>query len=308
MPAQHVWRCHACLPVQRQQHPAVEPLAWPGDAAIRESHADPQYTSQLQSKPEPTPLMHKPFLIMQLRPENITADSEFAAILKYGGLQPHDTVRCRLERSGLPELDLNHYSAIIVGGSPFDVSTPAELKSTIQRQIESGFRHLFDQITAMDFPFLGACSGNGLLGAYCGAKISRQYAEPVGGVDITLTNAAEHDPLLQGFPKTFRVLVGHKEACDEVPPGATLLAQSASCPVQMFRLRHNIYATQFHPEGDSQEFILRIKTYREHGYFPPPQASQLIASIANEHTPHSHNVLRRFVDRYRTTIPVTARH
>lgn len=240
----------------------------------------------------------KPVLIIQLRPEDITADSELRAILRYGQLQTSAVVRLRAEQQGLPELDLAHYSAIIVGGSPFDISTPEAQKSAIQRSVESGFMRLLDEVTRLDFPFLGCCSGNGLLAKYCGSSISRRYAEAVGGVDITLTAAAQQDQLLQHMPASFRVMVGHKEACDETPAQATLLATSPGCPVQMFRLQQNIYATQFHPEGDAQEFITRINTYRHNGYFDPAQAETLITRVSREHTPWSHEILRRFVHRY----------
>ena len=241
---------------------------------------------------------NKPVLIIQLRPEDVTADSELAAILRYGQLQADDIVRLRAERSGLPELDLDRYSAIVVGGSPFDISTPEADKSATQRQIETGFMRLLEKITRRDFPFLGCCSGNGLLAKFCGSSISRRFAEPVGGVDITLTATARQDPLLQEMPATFRVMVGHKEACDETPAEATLLATSNNCPVQMFRMQQNIYATQFHPEGDAQEFITRIRTYRHNGYFDPDQADALIARVQQERTPWSHELLRRFVQRY----------
>ena len=166
--------------------------------------------------------MPKPFLVMQLRPEDAAADSEFEAIVRYGGFREDEVVRARVERSGLPEIELGDYAAIIVGGSPFDVSTPEDAKSAIQKSIENDFMALFERLVESDFPFLGACSGNGLLGRFCGASISTKYAEPVGGADITLTEAGKKDPLLEGFPDTFRVLLGHKEACDDVPPGAVV--------------------------------------------------------------------------------------
>ena len=241
----------------------------------------------------------KPFLIIQLRPEDETADSEFAAILRYGGLAEDEVVRARVEQTGLPSISLEDYAAIIVGGSPLDVSTPENEKSVIQKQIEAGFMDLFEDLDAADFPFLGACSGNGLLGTFCGADISSRFAEPVGGANVTLTAEGKADPLLVNFPETFRVLLGHKEACDDIPPGATLLATSAACPVQMFRLKNNIYATQFHPEGDPEGFITRINSYKHHGYFPPDTAEELIAAVRNEETPVPKKFLKRFVARYR---------
>ncbi|MEQ8954066.1 MAG: glutamine amidotransferase, partial [Gammaproteobacteria bacterium] len=135
-------------------------------------------------------------------------------------------------------------------------------------------------------------------GSYCGASISTRYGEDVGGADIQLTDAGRSDPLLEGFPDSFRVLLGHKEACDEVPPGTTLLAGNDSCPVQMFRLKQNIYATQFHPEGDFEGFTVRVQAYKNHGYFPPEQADQLIERLRGEESPWGQRILQRFVSRY----------
>ena len=240
----------------------------------------------------------KPVLILQLRPEDDTSDSEFEAFLRYGQLDETDTRRIRIETTGIPELSLEDYAAVIVGGSPFDISTPLGQKSAIQLRIESGFRRLFDKIVARDFPFLGACSGCGLLGSYLDTPISNRYAEPVGGARVTLTDDGRRDPLLAGFPERIDVLCGHKEACDELPAGAALLLTSEACPVQMFRVGENVYATQFHPEGDSEGIALRIQAYKHHGYFPPEQAEALIAAVNRQDTPYAREILRRFVERY----------
>jgi GMP synthase (glutamine-hydrolysing) len=241
----------------------------------------------------------RPVLILQLRPEDETSDSEYRAILKYGGLEASDTVRMRIETSGIPEsLNLADYSAVIVGGSPFDISTPAAEKSAIQCKVEQDFVRLFDEIVAQDFPFLGACSGNGLLGSYLGAPISRKYGEAVGCVSLQLTEAGFGDPLLVGLPGSIDVLLGHKEACDEVPEGSVLLMTGEACPVQMFRVGRNVYATQFHPEGDAEGFTTRIHVYKHHGYFQPHEADSLIAVVEGAQTPHAQAILRRFVERY----------
>jgi GMP synthase (glutamine-hydrolysing) len=241
----------------------------------------------------------KKCLIIQLRPEDETADNEFAAILKHGELVVSEVERLRAEQAGIPKLNLDIYFAIIVGGSPFDISTPAADKSDLQNQLESDFNRLLAEVIERDLPFLGACSGNGLLGNHLGAPITKTYGEPVGGVDITITPEGAADPLLAGFPSPFRALVGHKEACDTTPPGAVLLASSATCPVQMFRVGQNVYATQFHPEGDAEGFTTRINVYKHHGYFPPETADALIAAVSTEETPCAHEILKRFVARAR---------
>jgi len=241
----------------------------------------------------------KPVLILQLRPEDATSNSEYDCILKYGGLQPGDTCRKRIEQQGIPhDLNPEEYSAIIVGGSPFDISTPEDSKSRKQRKIEADFNRLLEQVVALDIPFLGACSGNGLLGNYLGTSISTRYAEAVGCVRLEITAAGKRDKLLQDFPDQIDVLLGHKEAVDTLPKGATLLMTGSGCPIQMFRIGENVYATQFHPEGDAEEFILRINTYRNHGYFEPQQADELKKSVSEKPTPHAQEILRRFVENY----------
>ena len=241
----------------------------------------------------------KPFLILQLRPEDDTSDSEYAAILKYGELGATDTHRLRIEKSGIPQLDLNDYAAVIVGGSPFDISTPQADKQPIQLKIEADFRRLLDDVVSRDIPFLGACSGCGLLGSYLGTPISKRYGEPVGGAVVAITEDGLDDPLLSGFPEQIAVLCGHKEACDHIPEGATLLLSNEACPVQMFRVGANVYATQFHPEGDGDGFTVRIHAYKNHGYFPAAEADALIEAVNREDTPHAREILRRFVARYR---------
>ena len=240
----------------------------------------------------------KPFLILQLRPEDDTSDGEFEAILKYGELNESNTHRLRIETTGIPEVALDDYTAIIVGGSPFDISTPQQEKSEIQVKIEGDFKRLLDDVVVNDFPFLGACSGCGLLGSYLQTPISTRFSEPVGCAVVGITDAGKEDTLLVEFPDQIDVLCGHKEACDTVPRGATLLATNEACPVQMFRVGENVYATQFHPEGDGEGFTVRIHAYKYHGYFPPEEAEALIVEVNREDTPYAREILRRFVARY----------
>ncbi|MGD8926052.1 MAG: glutamine amidotransferase [Thioalkalispiraceae bacterium] len=241
----------------------------------------------------------KPILMLQLRPEDATSDSEFACFLKYGGLRAENTCRLRIEQQGIPHnLELDDYAAIIVGGSPFDISTPEEKKSTIQKKIEADFNRLLQQVVSRDFPFLGACSGNGLLGHYLGTRISTKYAEAVDCVTLDITEAGQHDKLLKDFPAQIDVLLGHKEAVDTTPEEAVLLMTGHNCPVQMFRVGENVYATQFHPEGDAEEFALRIDIYQHHGYFEPHEADELKKRVSKKPTPYAQAILRRFVKRY----------
>lgn len=239
-----------------------------------------------------------PFLLLASRAEDAAAEDEYAAYLRYGGLEPRELRRVRLEAAPLPDLDLSSYSGVIVGGSPFTSSDPPERKSAVQHRVERELSGLLDELVARDFPFLGACYGVGTLGRHQGAVIDRTYGEPLGGVEIELTDAGLEDPVLQGMPRTFSAFTGHKEACTALPSHAVLLARSSTCPVHMFRIRSNLYATQFHPELDLDGLITRIDIYRHAGYFPPESAEQLMEDARQFTVTEPMKVLRNFVARY----------
>ena len=141
--------------------------------------------------------------------------------------------------------------------------------------MEAELRGLAERVVADDFPFLGACYGIGTLGGLFGGVVDRAYAEPVSAVEIRLTDEGRADPLFGVLPGCFDAFLGHKEAVSRLPEGAVLLASSASCPVQGFRLGRNVYATQFHPELDVAGLHTRIEVYRHHGYFHPSEAEEL---------------------------------
>ncbi|WP_024804964.1 glutamine amidotransferase [Nocardia sp. BMG51109] len=242
--------------------------------------------------------MPKPCLLLQLRPEHSAADDEYRAIERTAAISADRLVRVRMER-GLPDLDPEDFSAVIVGGGPSNVGDPDDRKYDYQRTFEPRLRRLVAEIVRRDLPYLGACYGLSILADVLGGTVGRErYAETAGAQTIELTDSARTDPLLYDLPRTFRAFVGHKEACQDIPPGATLLAGSAGCPVQMVRVGRNVYATQFHPELDGEGLALRIETYRHAGYFDPAEADHLIALGHRESVPVPGEILRRFVARY----------
>ncbi|MEV6139216.1 glutamine amidotransferase [Nocardia sp. NPDC051990] len=242
--------------------------------------------------------MTKPCLVLQLRPERPAADDEYRAILRMADLEVGDTVRVQMDRE-FPDIDLDDYSAVIVGGGPSNISSPDAEKYGYQRIFEPKLKKLMTEIVGRDFPYLGACYGLGILADVLGGEVSSQrYGEAVGAQTIELSEHGPADPLLLGIPPTFRAFVGHKEACQDVPPAAVLLAGSADCPVQMIRVGRNVYATQFHPELDSDGLALRIEVYRHAGYFEPHEAEELIELGHRETVTVPSVILSRFVARY----------
>jgi GMP synthase (glutamine-hydrolysing) len=240
----------------------------------------------------------RPFLLLATRAEDVAADGEYQAICRSAGLAPEQVQRVRLEAGPMPAIDLEDYSGIIVGGGPFNSSDPDGEKSVTQRRVESEMNALLDEVVDRDFPFLGACYGVGTLGAYAGGAVDRAFGEDVGLVTVQLTQEGVADPLLAGMPAAFSAFVGHKEAMRVLPPGAVRLGFSPRSPVQMFRLRRNLYATQFHPELDLAGLVQRVHVYRDFGYFAPDDAEDVIARASSRPVTEPMRILRNFVERY----------
>ncbi|KAA9087201.1 glutamine amidotransferase [Microbacterium radiodurans] len=240
----------------------------------------------------------KPFVLLATRAEDVPADEEYELFLRFTGLDERNLRRIRLEAGPLPSLDLDALSGIFVGGGPFNASDPIETKSPVQRRVESEFADLLGLVVPADFPFLGACYGIGTVGAHLGATIDRRFGEPISVVDVELSPAGAADPLLKGMPERFTAFVGHKEAIASLPPRATLLASSAGCPVQMFRVGSNVYATQFHPELDLDGIRTRIHAYAGYGYFAADELDPTLAAVRREPVTHTGTILRNFVERY----------
>ena len=115
---------------------------------------------------------------------------------------------------------------------------------------------------------------------------------------MTRTAAGAADPLLAELPDTFAAFVGHKEAITVLPSSATLLVRGETCPVQMFRVGQNVYATQFHPELDVEGISTRIRAYAGHGYFAPGELDLTLDAVRRLPVTHTGTILAAFTRRY----------
>ena len=241
----------------------------------------------------------RPFLLIATRFDDHLADAEYEAFRSFAGLGGIELTRVRLEKHPLPEIDLDAYSGVFFGGSPFNASDPRATKTQVQLRVEAELSALLDRIVDADFPFFGACYGVGTLGVHQGGVIDRTYGEPVGTVQVRLTDAGMRDPLFAGMPPTFGAWVGHKEAVTRLPADATLLAEGDSCPVQAFKVKTNLYATQFHPELTADDIVERVRTYRYEGYFEPDELDSTERTIrAAPPVEWPSRLLRAFAQRY----------
>ena len=234
----------------------------------------------------------KPFLLLSTRAEDAAAHAEQLSFARAAGLAPAMLHQLRLERERPKALDLERYGGVIVGDGPYNASD--ESKSAVQLEVEAWFDDHLAEVLETDFPFFGACYGVGLLGTVGRGRVSRKHGEEAAVVEVSVTPEGASDPVLAGLPERFHAMVGHKEAIEELPAGATLLATGASCPVQMFRLGRNAYASQFHPELDADTFEQRLRIYADQGYYQPGGNDRAVADARRFDVARSAQVLRNF--------------
>lgn len=239
-----------------------------------------------------------PFLLLSIRAEDEAADDEYRAMMRFTGLDERELRRTRLTHQPLGAVDLSHWSGIVLGGGPYNVSDEPGAKSPTQQRVETELADLLAGVIARDFPFLGCCYGVGTLGTAVGAVVDRSHSEPVGPVTVELSAAGRSDPLFADLPDSFDAFGGHKEAAAALPSHVACLARSADCPVQAFRVGTNVYATQFHPELDVDGICTRIDVYKNHGYFAPEAAESLKAAARLRTVQHPMRILHTFAQRY----------
>jgi GMP synthase (glutamine-hydrolysing) len=131
------------------------------------------------------------------------------------------------------------YSALAVMGGGMSANDP--LLSNRQAEI------LILQAMRLDRPVIGHCLGGQLMSRALGGTIGPSPQPEIGWHPIEYTN----DPAVKtwfGTDPTATVIQWHYESFS-IPPGATRLAGSASCPNQAWAMGPHL-AMQFHIEMD----------------------------------------------------------
>ena len=240
-----------------------------------------------------TPL---PFLLLSTRPELEAAEAEYASFRALMGLDSEQLIQIRVNEEPLPEITLDDYSGIILGGGPLNATEPE--KGEHQLRIEADLAGLVRRIIAADFPFFGTCYGIGIVALTVGSPLSRTYGETPSCITVQVSPEGKADPLFAGMPDSFSTLVGHVEAADAVPENGVLLVSGENCPVQMYRLGENVYITQFHPELEPETFAQRLRIYKNNGYYDLSEYDRIAGEAFRADLTVDNALLRNFRTRY----------
>lgn len=164
-----------------------------------------------------------------------------------GNLAEHLTVPYQLhhlyKNGQLPSLE--DISGLIVLGGAMGANDDAK------HLFLTGLKQLIRDVVVAGKPYLGICLGGQLLAAALGAVVVSNRWEELGTLSVQLTTEGRTDRLFQGLPDRFTTFQWHHDSFD-LPHGAVLLASSATCPHQAFRVGDNAWGLQFHPEVTDQ--------------------------------------------------------
>ena len=107
---------------------------------------------------------------------------------------------------------------------------------------------------------IGVCFGHQIIAEALGGSVRKSPNGWHAGVDsISLNNdALEYGD--QG--KKYNLVFSHQDEVKRLPRNATLIAESASCPIGMFLIENHIFCTQGHIELD-KKFARMIYDFRK---------------------------------------------
>lgn len=139
----------------------------------------------------------------------------------------------------LPEVE--QIPALIVMGGAMGAT------DDVRHPFLSELKNLIRSIVAARTPYLGICLGGQLLAAALGAPVVSHRWEELGTLNVSLTAEGKKDRLFAGIPEEFSTFQWHHDSFD-LPDDGVLLAASAACPHQAFRVGDSAWGLQFHPE------------------------------------------------------------
>ncbi len=152
--------------------------------------------------------------------------------------------------------DLGARDVLVVMGGPMGVADIGKPETPWLAPVVDLLRSRL----AKDWPNVGVCLGMQLIAHAAGAKVvpmTDREGRRLREVGWGLLDFVGTDAITRGLPASMEVLHWHGDGCS-LPAGASILASTKVCPVQMFRLGRS-FGMQFHPEIDGPTACLWAK-------------------------------------------------
>jgi len=137
------------------------------------------------------------------------------------------------------EIDLSqtNIKGVILSGSPFSVND--------DRKLDKDLKSILDHQ-----PVLGICYGAQLTAQQFGGRVEKSEKREYGKA---IVNIKQGDKILMGVDSGSQVWMSHGDSIKSLPDGFTLLADTDSIPVAIFKsdegkFKNSITCLQFHPE------------------------------------------------------------
>jgi GMP synthase (glutamine-hydrolysing) len=230
------------------------------------------------------------YLLLQVRnPDDPMRGHEVRSFCRALAAQPEQISVFDLLSGRLPPERLADCDVVLLGGSGHYSVT--EEGPWLERALES-----MRAVHASGTPTFASCWGFQAMARAMGGRVVKDLAHAeVGTHWLKLTDAGRDDPLFGPLGDEFQGQMGHEDHVIELPPGATLLASSGLVKNQAYRFDDRpIYCTQFHPELNCADLMLRVQTYPEYVERIAGLPSERFPELLSE-TPQTEQLLKRFV-------------
>lgn len=184
-----------------------------------------------------------------------------------------------------PEKLLQNYDKVILAGSGELLLSRGDKKTN---SVYKTVKPLMEYVLKTDFPTLGVCFGNQILGKAIGGEVKNEESQAEAGIQqVRFTKAGRTAKIFKNMNNPLSVAMGHEDSVQKLPKKATRLAYSAKCPSQAFQHGENVFGVQFHVELNDKDLAERLKMYSQYDKY------QLGYNVPNG--VHGPQVLRNFV-------------
>lgn len=246
------------------------------------------------------------FVLLCPRDGDDVLAAEYDDFLNFSGLDSSQLEQRTLNTPDSPLGSFEGVTGVFIGGSPFTITDPVDdgvWQESVSRRL-SDFVAQAAGISAPDGdstrealpPIFCTCYATSMLAHYLGGAVDNAYAEIPGATTVRLTAAGQADPITGGLPAEFTAMTGHKDSVSSLPRGATLLAESDTCPVQIYRIGESVWTCQFHPEMDGPRIAKRFSFYESDGYNGKDDIASVYKRFEGAETHHANSLIRRFVE------------